>query len=49
MKKTYQNPTTKVVMIKPIQMIAKSVGVGDTYSGTEVLSREADDFWDEEE
>ena len=51
MKKTYQNPTTTVVTIKTVKMIAQSLSVGEEYhSGDVVLSRENDgDFWDDEE
>ena len=51
MKKTYQNPTTTVVTIKTVKMIATSLAVGNAYQeGNVVLSRESDgDFWDDVE
>ena len=49
MKKTYQNPTTKIVKIQTMQMIAQSVGVGSEYqSGNAVLSRRGNS-WDDED
>jgi len=51
MKKIYQNPTTQIVKIHTVKMIAASqVGVGATYNGTTVLGRDnGGDFWDDEE
>lgn len=51
MKKTYQNPTIKIVKIQTVNMIAESpVGVGSEYrSGDVVLSRHGGFSWDDEE
>jgi hypothetical protein len=50
MKKIYMIPTTLVVKIETVQMIAESVvGVGRAYqSGDAVLSRESSG-WDDDE
>lgn len=52
MKKTYQNPTTKIVKIHTVQMIAASETLGfgasvTTAAGTE--SRQGGDFWEDED
>ena len=48
MKKIYMIPTTRVVKIETIQMIAESVGVGQSYqSGDAVLSREGSSLDDD--
>ena len=44
MKKIYQNPTTRVITLKPMQIIAASLPTGDTYNGETVLGRRGDDF-----
>ena len=51
MKKTYQNPTTTIVKIKTVKMIATStLSVGAAYQKDDVvLSREADGFWEDDE
>ena len=50
MKKTYQNPTTTVVTIKTVKMIAQSLRVGNEYKENDVvLSREGDGFWEDDE
>ena len=50
MKKTYQNPTTTIVKIKTVKMIATSLSVGEAYQKDDVvLSREGDSLWDDEE
>ena len=52
MKKTYQNPTTTIVKIKTVKMIATSnqqLQVGEEYSGGTILSREGDGFWEDDE
>ena len=49
MKKIYMVPTTQVVKIETVQMIAESVGVGNSYkSGDAVLSRECSG-WDDDD
>ena len=48
MKKTYKNPTITVVNIQTVVMNSTSVGVGSTYHGTTVLSRNAGGIWDDE-
>ena len=52
MKKTYQNPTTMVVKIQAVQMIASSEKMGfgnsvNTASGAE--SRRGGSSWDDED
>lgn len=49
MKKIYQNPTTQIVKIQTVKMIA--VSVGDTFTSKDtVLGRDNDgDFWEDEE
>lgn len=51
MKKTYQNPTTKIVKIQTVQMIATSnLNVGNAYQSEDVvLSREGGSLWDDDE
>ena len=49
MKKTYQNPTTTIVKIKTVKMIATSLSVGEEYSGGTILSREGDGLWEDDE
>ena len=50
MKKTYQNPTTTIVKIKTVKMIAASLRVGEAYQENDVvLSREGDGFWEDDE
>jgi len=50
MKKTYQNPTTKMVKIHTSQMIATSPGYGgETTLTSGNASRQGGDFWDDEE
>ena len=53
MKKIYQNPTTKVITLKPMLIIAASLPTGDSEysSGDPVLSRRGEidfDDFDEE-
>lgn len=49
MKKIYMVPTTQVVKIETVQMIAESVGVGKSYkSGDAVLSR-GSSGWDDDD
>lgn len=50
MKKTYQNPTTMIVKIQTVHMIAASkLDVGNAYgTGDAVLSRDNDSDWDDE-
>ena len=50
MKKIYNNPTTKVVKLQPMKIMAGSMKYGGTTreaSGN--LSRRNDSFWDDEE
>lgn len=51
MKKTYCNPTLKVVKIQTTQILAGSPQLTGTYNGGTILSREArfSDFDEEEE
>lgn len=51
MKKTYQNPTMKVVKIQTVKMIATSnLRVGNAYQENDaVLSRRGGSSWDDEE
>lgn len=51
MKKTYQNPTIKIVKIQTVNMIAESpMRIGSEYqSGDAVLSRRGGSSWDDEE
>ena len=52
MKKTYKNPTLKVVKVQPAQVIATSIPQGaDWTSGTANgrASRFSDDVWEDEE
>ena len=52
MKKTYQNPTMKIVKVKTTQMIAAS-GPGTQMYGKnatgEAMSRDGGSLWDDEE
>lgn len=50
MKKTYQNPTTKLVKIKTVQMIAASVQMYGTNATSAGMGRDnGGDFWEDEE
>ena len=50
MKKTYKNPTLKVVKVNPARILAGSPGLTGTYSGGTVLSRQSDfSDWSDEE
>ncbi|MBQ8487318.1 MAG: hypothetical protein IJ533_06690 [Prevotella sp.] len=50
MKKTYQNPTAKVVKIQPYLMQSASASIlGETTKTSGNLSREGGSFWDEDE
>lgn len=54
MKKTYQKPAMVVINVKPEVMLdgSRSLGIGENYSGGDILSKErgtrnaADDFDD---
>ena len=51
MKKTYKNPTLKVVKVQPAQVIATSIPQGDDWkTGTANCraSRFSNDVWEEE-
>ncbi len=52
MKKTYKNPTLKIVNVKPAQFIATSgqVGLGDSYDGTYSFSSRGSRYstWEED-
>ncbi len=39
MKKTYKNPTLKVVNVKPSTILAGSLPKGDSYNNEEILGR----------
>ncbi|MBR0049997.1 MAG: hypothetical protein IJP74_11900 [Prevotella sp.] len=55
MKKTYQQPMTIIVNVKPHLMLGESAAGTTVYSetsassGTEVLSRRQNSVWDDEE
>lgn len=49
MKKIYQNPAITIVKIQAQQMLAESLGVGNTYNGETVLSRRGRSEWDDED
>jgi len=50
MKKTYQNPSTKIVRVKMAQMIAASLSIQGDAQGNTMLSREQDNsLWDDED
>ena len=48
MKKIYQIPTVTVVKIQTVHMIAESIAIGADYNGSEIQSRSAD-FWEDDE
>lgn len=50
MKKTYKTPTTLVVKIHTVKMIAASqLGVGGEYDGGTVLGRHGGSGWDDDD
>lgn len=50
MKKTYQNPTTKIISVQTTPMLVTSPGYGSTTEATSGnLSRDASDLWDDDE
>ena len=51
MKKIYQNPEIKVVMLKPMKMIAASIMLGSSsYNGSDAIqSRRGNSFWDDDD
>lgn len=52
MKKTYQNPSTKVVRVELHRMIAasKTIGFGEAVgSATGAESRRGHDYWEDDE
>ena len=48
MKKTYMNPTTNVLYVETVHMIAASeiIGIGDDYDDDAILSRGEVDIFD---
>lgn len=49
MKKTYQNPTIKVVMIETVQMIAQSAQMYGKNATTSAMGRRESSFFDDDE
>ena len=50
MKKIYQNPEIKVVMLKPMKMIAASnLGLGGSYNGSDEIQSRRSLLWDDDD
>ena len=49
MKKQYINPTTSVMTINTVSMIAASIEIGDPMSGGNAVSREDLGLWEDED
>lgn len=48
MKKIYQNPEIKIVMVQPTLMETTSIGTGN-YTGGAIQSREGGSFWEDDD
>ena len=51
MKKIYQIPTTQIVKVQPMQMIAESLNVNGDYNSSTITmgSRQGGGAWDDED
>ena len=49
MKKVYINPTTSIVNIETAQMIAASIGFGDSVESAAGAESRKGSFWDDDE